>query len=400
MTWTILASVSLLFALIPAILYALNVRLYREPPSGTDWQSVLPPVSVLIPARNEERSIGAALEAVFESRGIEFEVIVLDDHSEDQTAAIVQNYSRREVRVRLEKAPPLPADWCGKQHACFALARLARYDVFAFVDADVRLAPDGLARMVGFLEASGVELVSGFPHQETGTFLEKLVIPLIHFLLLGLLPMGWMRRSTHPGYAAGCGQLFVARRKSYEAIGGHAAIKHSLHDGITLPRAYRRAGFMTDVCDATALATCRMYRSACEVWFGLAKNAREGLASAKLIVPITVMLIAGQVIPLALLMHFVWQFVLLVTEHGIHLDVLMGAFQRSGVSAGLMLSALATVAAYYPRIDAVRRFRQAPVGALLHPLGILVLLAIQWYALVRAMIGKPSGWKGRSYPGS
>lgn len=399
MMWTILAGVSLLFALIPAILYALNVRLYRVPSRAPDWQSVLPPVSVLIPARNEERSIGAALEAVLDSRGIEFEVIVLDDHSEDQTAAIVQRFANRDKRVRLEQAPPLPADWCGKQHACFKLARLARYDVFAFVDADVRLAPDGLARMVGFLQASTAELVSGFPRQETGTFLEKLVIPLIHFLLLGLLPMGWMRRSTHTSYAAGCGQLFVAKRKSYEAIGGHAAIKHSLHDGITLPRAYRRAGFITDVCDATALATCRMYRSAREVWFGFSKNAREGLASTKLILPITIILIAGQVLPLLMLMYFVVRFAQWVLEQP-DLDLLMRVFEHSGASIGLTLSSLATIASYYPRIDAVKRFRQSPLGALLHPLGIVVLLAIQWNVLFRAAFGKPNGWKGRSYPGS
>ncbi len=424
MTWTILAGMSLLFALIPAILYARNVRLFRAPlirkpptlpsprqaggrketeslppPSfaGGGQGFLLPSVSVLIPARNEEHSIGAALEAVLGSRGVDFEVIVLDDHSEDATAAIVQSYAERDPRVRLEKAPPLPAGWCGKQHACFVLSKLARHDVFAFIDADVRLEPDGLARMVAFLEASGAELVSGFPRQETGTFLEKLVIPLIHFLLLGFLPIGWMRRSTHPSYAAGCGQLFVARRKSYEAIGGHEAVKSSLHDGITLPRAYRRAGFMTDLCDATALATCRMYRSAGDLWFGLAKNAREGLASAKLIVPVTLMLLAGQVLPLMMLIYFICRFAMLVSGERPNFDLLMSAFQASGVGLGLLFSALATAAAYYPRVDAAKRFRQSPLGVVLHPLGIMVLLAIQWYAVGRAILGRANRWKGRTY---
>jgi len=85
-----------------------------------------------------------------------------------------------------------------------------------------------------------------------------------------------MRRSQHPAYAAGCGQLFLARRSAYEAVGGHAVIRASLHDGITLPRAFRAAGFWTDLCDMTEIATCRMYRSAGEVWRGLAKNATEG----------------------------------------------------------------------------------------------------------------------------
>ena len=87
-----------------------------------------------------------------------------------------------------------------------------------------------------------------------------------------------MRSSLQPGLGVGCGQWFMTSRDAYEKVGGHAAVKASLHDGIKLPRAYRAAGMMTDVCDATDLAVCRMYRSAGQVWNGLAKNAREGMA--------------------------------------------------------------------------------------------------------------------------
>ena len=101
-------------------------------------------------------------------------------------------------RARVVQAPPLPAGWSGKQHACWRLAHLARHPLLLFIDADVRLKPDALARTAAFLEASGADLVSGIPHQETVGFLEKLVIPLIHFILLGFLPMRRMRRSTSP----------------------------------------------------------------------------------------------------------------------------------------------------------------------------------------------------------
>jgi hypothetical protein len=148
-----------------------------------------------------------------------------------------------------------------------------------FVDADVRLAPQGLARLAGFLQRSGADLVSGVPRQETGTFLERLLIPLIHFLPLGFLPFQRMRSSRHPAYGSGCGQLFMTYRNAYEAAGGHAAVRTSLHDGVTLPRAFRAAGLMTDMCDTTEVATCRMYRSARAVWDGLGKNATEGRAA-------------------------------------------------------------------------------------------------------------------------
>jgi cellulose synthase/poly-beta-1,6-N-acetylglucosamine synthase-like glycosyltransferase len=368
---TVLAIAALVLAAVPALLFLANLRHYRPapPPCGSRK------VSILIPARNEEQSIGAAVEAALVSCGVELEIIVLDDHSEDGTADIVRSIGARDSRVRIEQAPPLPEGWCGKQHACHILAQQACHELLLFLDADVRLQPDGAARTISFLEASGADLVSGVPHQETGTFLEKLVIPLIHFVLLGFLPLARMRASTHPAYAAGCGQLFLARRSAYEKAGGHAAIRTSLHDGITLPRAFRRAGLKTDLFDATLAATCRMYRRAGEVWRGLAKNATEGMANPRAIVPFTIFLIGGAVLPFVLL-PIAW----LDEDPGL-----------------IGLASSAAFLACLPRLMGAIRFRQSRVGALLHPLGVLLLVAIQWYALARTLVGWPAAWKGRAY---
>ena len=295
----LVAWIALIVAFIPAWLFWRNLSAYQPPPSPGAWDS-LPRVSVLIPARNEEQTIQAAVEAALMSKGVELEVLVLDDHSEDATAAIVRRLTERDARVRLLNGPELPAGWCGKQHACWVLAKSASYDLLLFLDADVRLASEGLARMVAFLQESGADLASGIPFQETGTVLEHLVIPLIHFVLLGFLPIRRMRASSNPAYGAGCGQLFLARRSSYERAGGHAAIRRTLHDGIKLPRAFRAAGLRTDLCDATDVAQCRMYRGAIELWRGLAKNASEGLGAAHLIVPSTLLLVFGQVLPVVL----------------------------------------------------------------------------------------------------
>lgn len=368
-----LAVAAALCALLPALVFRRNLRLFAPPPAPG---SPLPEVSVLIPARNEEGAIGGAVEAALASTGVDLEVVVLDDQSEDKTAEIVRGIAARDPRVRLETAPPLPAGWCGKQHACAILARHARNPLLLFVDADVRLAPSGLARAAAFLEASGADLVSGFPRQVTVTFLERLLIPLMHFILLGFLPMARMRRSRHPAYGAGCGQLFLARREGYEKAGGHAAIRGSLHDGVALPRAFREAGLATDLFDATDVASCRMYHDAGEVWRGLGKNAVEGLASPGKIVPVTALFVLGQVLPPAL-------FVL----------ALLGALPL----AVLAPAAVGTLAVYVPRLVAARRFRQPVDGALLQPLGILVFLAIQWTALGRKLLGRPAGWKGRTY---
>jgi hypothetical protein len=371
-----LAVIVLVLAAVPAVLFRANLRAYLPPPaaSGPCDIGTVPALSVLIPARNEEHAIGAAVQAVLASRGVELEVLVLDDQSEDATADVVSAIAERDSRVRLLRGKPLPAGWCGKQFACSLLARAACHPLLVFLDADVRVAPAGLSRMAAFLEQSRADLVSGIPLQETGTLVEKLVIPLNHFVLLCFLPIARMRRSRHPAFAAGCGQFFVARRSAYEAAGGHTAIRSSLHDGITLPRAFRAAGFRTDLCDLTEIATCRMYRTAGDVWLGLAKNATEGLASPGMILPATVLLVGGQVLPFALLAAWAW----------LPPPVAFLAF-------------FALAASYFPRFAAASRFRQSWLGACLHPAGILILLAIQWHALIRAASHRPASWKGREY---
>jgi Glycosyl transferase family 2 len=366
-----------LCAMLPACLFHRNVRLYAPPPAPRPDTNTTPPaVAVLIPARNEAGAIRAAVEAALRSEHVTLEVIVLDDHSTDATAQIVRDIAARDTRVRLVPAPPLPPGWCGKQHACAVLATHTAQPLLVFVDADVRLAPHALARLAAFLDASGADLISGLPRQETSTMLERLLIPLIHFMLLGFLPFWRMRQSRHPAYGSGCGQLFMARREAYEHAGGHAAIRTSLHDGLTLPRAFRTAGLLTDLCDATTIATCRMYRSSRETWEGLAKNATEGLAKPALLVPATALLLGGQVLPVVL------------CGFGV-----LG--KLSPWACGL--AALGMAAAYYPRLRVVRRFDQSRLGALLHPLGIFVLLILQWYAYVRALCGRPATWKGRAY---
>lgn len=373
---TALCVMTLALAALPALLFVDNLRLYR-PPRAPGPADPLPSVSVLIPARDEEGSIGEALASALASTGVDLEVVVLDDHSRDSTARIVREYAARDPRVVLREAPELPGGWCGKQHACAVLAGLATKPVLTFLDADVRLAADGLARLATFLRSSGADLVSGIPRQETGGLVEQTVIPLIHFVLLGFLPLRRMRSSPAPGYAAGCGQLFMTYRSSYERMGGHASVRATLHDGIKLPRAYRASSLKTDLCDATGVAACRMYRSPGLLWSGLAKNATEGLAAPALIGPFTILLFGGQVLPV----------LLLAFRQALGLD-------RIAVAS----VAAATTLAYVPRLLGVVRFRQPWLGALLHPAGVTVLLAIQWYALARDTLGRPATWKGRPYP--
>ena len=388
-----IAIVVLICAWIPAVMFVINLAAYAAPPALSGRR--LPAVSVLIPARDEAHGIEDAVHAALASRGVELEVIVMDDGSTDGTDVLVMAMAERDPRLRLERAPALPAGWNGKQHACWALAHTAKNPVLCFVDADVRLGPECVARMAQFMDDGEASLVSGFPKQMTGTIFEWMLLPLIHFVLLGFLPVAKMRKSAMPGFAAGCGQFMMVRTAAYFTCGGHSGIKQTMHDGLRLPRLFREAGLLTDLADVTELATCRMYQSASQVWSGLAKNATEGLAAPSRIVPISLLLFLGQVGPF-LLLGWVISGLLFTSLLGMRIEG-----QGAVLVRVLTVMALTSVfAAWLPRILGVGRFRQDWRGAILHPFGIMLLLAVQWYALVRKLRGGSVRWKDRAYAGS
>jgi glycosyltransferase involved in cell wall biosynthesis len=381
--WTIASAIC---AGIPATLTLLNLREY-QPPSANGAEQITP-IAVIIPARNEAAGIAACVDCVLASVGVTVEVVVVDDASTDDTAAVVRRVAARDERVWLLEAGSLPEGWNGKQHACWLGANATSTSLLCFLDADVRLQPEALARMAALLVRERAGLVSGFPHEQTGTFLEKLLIPLIHFVLLGLLPMRGMRTTNKAAYAAGCGQFLLVDRAAYRASGGHAAIKATMHDGLLLPKLLRQHNYRTRVADLTRLAECRMYHSAGETWNGLAKNATEGMAAPARIVPISVLLALGQVAP-ALLLWLAWQSTSFVIPF-------LGPPIRIGM-APVWWAAAALVMSYLPRLINALRYRQSWLGALLHPVGISVLLVLQWYALGRSLAGVPATWKSREY---
>lgn len=356
-----LAIAALVLAGVPLAVYLLNIPRYRPLARETADDAV----SVLVPARDEEASIGGLIESVLSDPGCPVELIVLDDHSGDRTADVITSAAAADPRVRLVRGQPLPPGWCGKQFACSQLADAASHDTWVFLDADVRVESLAIGRLVAKRDRTGLDLLSGVPRQVFSATLDRLLIPLIHFVLLGYLPLRRADRSTAPAYAAGCGQVFVTTRAAYRAAGGHAAIRETMHDGLRLPRLYREAGLRTGLADLTDAASCAMYASDAEVWPGLSKNAVEGIGSPGRIVPFTVLLIGGHVMPWLLLP---WQPVV------------------AGLACGASL---------LPRVHAAARFRQPVWTALLHPLAVSVFLAIQWAALGRHLLGRQTRWKGR-----
>jgi hypothetical protein len=380
----------LICAAVPAFGFVINLRRYRLPRFGPSDE----PLAVLVPARDEEMTIYDCLQSVLASRDVKLEVIVLDDDSADRTVQIVQSLMKTDPRVKLVRSAGLPRGWNGKQHACWLLAHETDAPVMLFLDADVRVHPWALARCVAAKRTKKVALLSGFPRQITVGFAEWILLPLIHFVLLGFLPMGRMRKTTKPSYAAGCGQFLMVEREAYLRSGGHAAIRETRHDGLRLPRLFREHGFSTDIVDLTPLVEVRMYRSAHAVWQGLAKNATEGLGAPGRILQLSFVLFVGQVLPyIAAILWLPWMIRTLATHAAIAwMDD--PAIDMAIVTFGVLLSVLASA---LPRLLAVRRFVQPLKSAVLHPLGVTLLLLIQWTALARQIAGSPVSWRERLY---
>ncbi len=372
----IFAWLTLAFAAFSTVLFLRNLMIFRTAPTAEEDSGELPAVSVLIPARNEQRGICDTLNAVLANQAVDFEVLVYDDQSQDATVDIVSEIADHDPRVRLIRGRPLPGGWCGKQYACHQLAQHASHDQFLFIDADVTLAHTAIRRSLLQQELADAELLSGFPRQIVATVGEALLIPLIHITLLTYLPFRLMRKTKMPSASAGCGQLFLTSREAYARSGGHAAIKGSLHDGVTLPRAYRRAGLRTDVFDARDLAQCRMYHGWLQTCRGLLKNAHEGIANARLILPATCLMVMGYLAPTALAVHQLIQ-------------------PESATT--LAVSLAAAVISYVPRIVTAARFDHAWLAAGLFPLSISIFVALQWLALGRNLLGSHSSWRGRAY---
>lgn len=231
------------------------------------------PVSVLVPARNEAHTISACVDSLVQQDYPHFELLVLNDQSTDQTGLILDRLAAQEPRLEvIHGAESPPPGWNGKSYACQRLAQQASGDWLLFTDADTLHSPTSIAQGVALAESLGVDLLSVFPRQITVSWSERVVVSFIlDFLpLIGLnLPGLWRGDADN---TAANGQYMLVHNSSYRAVGGHGAVASALVDDFALAKLMRAQGYRIALADGTAMLSCRMYRSAGEVWQGFSKN--------------------------------------------------------------------------------------------------------------------------------
>ncbi|WP_303086777.1 glycosyltransferase [Porphyromonas circumdentaria] len=259
----------LAFRLLIAFLnYLFRARLPRVKDNAS-----LPTLSVLIPARNEASNIGLILHDLIRIEGEEIrEIIVYDDASDDATPDIVSEYMLQDERIRLLRSQGLPDGWLGKNNACHRLAQEARGDYFLFLDADVRVAPDFINRLLAYAVGKKVSLLSIFPCQTMYSWAEKITVPNMHVILLSLLLLPMVRRVGFSSVAAANGQCMLFESRVYRALLPHLRFRASRAEDIEIARYLKKQKEKVACLTGVATIRCRMYDSLDSAIEGFSKN--------------------------------------------------------------------------------------------------------------------------------
>jgi glycosyltransferase involved in cell wall biosynthesis len=228
-----------------------------------------PQLSVIVPARNEEASLGDCLQSLISQSGVAFEIIVVDDHSTDRTREIAQSFPQELVRVI--EAPPLPAGWTGKNNAVTAGVNDARGEWLLFTDADTVHLPGSLVRALTEAQDHSADLLSYSPEQIAVTFWEMATLPVVFAELARQYPPSVVSDPASP-IAAANGQFILIRRDAYEAVGGHAAIAKEILEDVALAQAVKRSGRKIRFRYAPDAVRTRMYRNYRQLRDGWTKN--------------------------------------------------------------------------------------------------------------------------------
>lgn len=233
-------------------------------------------VSVLIPARNEEKNIEGCLKSVCNQSHKNLEIFVLDDDSTDRTAELVANISKQDDRIRLLKGEPLPEGWLGKNWACHQLSAYPNGKIFLFIDADVELAEKAIASAVNLFYKNKVMLLSVFPSQKINSIGASLITPIMNWLLLTFLPLQFVSAFYNKSFVAANGQFMMFDRHAYDNFGGHILVKDKVVEDMEIARVYKEGYAKMMTALGGSLIFCNMYSSFVESFKGFSKNFFPG----------------------------------------------------------------------------------------------------------------------------
>ena len=323
-----------------------------------------PLLSVLIPARNEESPLPLLLHDLKNLTYGNVEIVVCDDHSTDQTPAILKSLSGQIPNLAWFTGADLPDGWLGKNYACHQLAQKAKGEYLIFLDADVRVSPNMASNAIYYIQQNKRHLVSVFPIQSMHSFGEMVTVPIMNWVLLSLLPLPLVRKSPNPSLSAANGQFMLFEGKNYRENQWHLRVKNESTEDIVISRLIKKEGGKVATLTGNSDVFCRMYQSAEQAITGFSRNVNEYFGGSRLVMVLFLLTVLAGWYPV----WAVWG------GAGITLYVMLVIINR-------LMIALAS--------------EQSSLVVILHPLQMLSFTAIVTRNLLNKL-RKKTEWKGRT----
>jgi chlorobactene glucosyltransferase len=337
-----------------------------------------PPVTVCVPARNEERDIGACLDSLLQQDYPDYEVIAVDDNSTDGTAKVIHSRAVGEPRLIPLQGQTLPEGWVGKSFALHQASQQAKGDYILFTDADIFFSPSALRTAVFHMTTQNLDMMTWLPATTFGTFWERTIQPVM-FGFIAALTRFKKINSADSSSAMGFGAFLFFRKSAYEKIDGHRGVRNEILEDVMLAKRAKSFGLKLCVAQARPLLSLRMYHGFQEIWTGWRKNVFFAMKKSifRTLRHILVLL-AFAVTPFLVAGANLW--------HG------SGALW-TGIS---ILSMIMVCAAGWMLS---RELGLGPSTVFFYPLGAVMVAAILFNAMMRQLIAGQVQWRGRSYAG-
>lgn len=355
-----------------------NIYLFRKRKINAPDDSTLPFISILVPARNEEINIRGCVTSLLEQDYPNYEVIILNDSSEDKTGEILNEIQAGYRKLKIVQGKPLEEGWTGKTYACKQLAGEAKGDWLLFTDADTRHQPGSLRGAIYVALERDSDLLTIFPKMIMKSLSEKLLMPMLFFIAFVLLPFYFVDKKGYTKFAIGVGPFMLFKRSAYDKIGGHASVRNAIVEDIWLSRKIKEHGLKLAAADGQSLCSVRMYRNFKEIWNGFSKNIFAGFNfSAPLLFTVNFLY----------LILFFLPFVFLIMYPALD-------YQTKTIPVLVLIQ---VIILYLIRILLAIKFKLGFVSTLLHPLGALTVPVIAFNSWRWIAAGKGAKWKGRIY---
>lgn len=351
-------------------------------PVNASISTPLPLISVIIPARDEQRNIQRCIQALLNQTYPSYEIIIVDDRSSDATPQILDQLAEADPRLRVIHGAELPPGWAGKPHALVQGIAAARGEWLCFMDADTFGEPGLLWSTYSQAVKLQADMFSILTDQELGSFWERVVLPLVFLGLSYGFPADRVNDPSKPDAIAN-GQYILIKRSVYDQVGGHRAVKDRIDEDKAIAVVVKGAGFRLVVADGRKVASTRMYTSLPEMWEGWTKNIYLGLQDrlGLLLFGAFIGLVVSIVLPVWLFGGLVW------------------LASSGGLVAGVVALEAMVLWGYllWKRLQACRAFGIPGGYALSFPLGALVFTAMMVASAYNVLSGHGVSWKGRRY---